>query len=131
MGAISGIHHVSMHCAAGEEYEKVLHFYCDVLGLTILREWEGGVMLEAGSTLLEIFPKGNGVYAMGAIRHFAFTVEDVDALASAVQAAGYEVLIAPKDVVIPSNPPLHARVAFCRGVLGEEIEFFCEQSVQT
>ena len=31
-----------------------------------------------------------------------------------------------KDIVIPSSPELHARMAFCYGPLGEEIEFFQE-----
>ena len=46
----------------------------------------------------------------------------------AVKAAGYEVFIEPKDIVIASNPPFPARIAFCRGPLGEEIEFFQEKN---
>ncbi len=30
----------------------------------------------------------------------------------------------PEDIVIRSTPELYARVAFCYGPLGEEIEFF-------
>ena len=44
-----------------------------------------------------------------------------------VQAAGYEVFLGPKELLIPSEPPLSARIAFCRGPLGEEIEFFRER----
>lgn len=34
-------------------------------------------------------------------------------------------VVAPKDIVISSQPPYPARIAFCKGPLGEEIEFFC------
>lgn len=127
MKLIQGIHHISMNCAKGAEYEKVLTFYRDILGLAVVREWDGGVMLNAGGTLLEIFPNDNYVREKGAIRHFAFAVSDADACAKAVTDAGYEVFIAPKDICIASEPPLPARIAFCRGPLGEEIEFFCEK----
>jgi len=61
------------------------------------------------------------------VRHFAFACDDPDAAAAAVRAAGYEVFIEPRDVVLPSEPPIRARVAFCRGPLDEEIEFFAEK----
>ena len=35
--------------------------------------------------------------------------------------------IEPKDIVIPSEPEYKARIAFGRGPLGEEIEFFQER----
>ena len=44
-----------------------------------------------------------------------------------VREAGYEVFIEPKDIVITSEPPFPARIAFCRGPLQEEIEFFQEK----
>lgn len=124
MALISGLHHISMNCEKGAEYEKVLAFYRDTLGLSVVREWCDGVMLAAGDVLLEIFTKGESIHQQGAIRHFAFAVANPDACAEAVKAAGYEVFVASKDVVIPSVPPLPARVAFCKGPLGEDIEFF-------
>lgn len=51
-------------------------------------------------------------------------VNDTDRCAAAVREAGYEVFIEPKDIVIPSKKPLSARIAFCFGPLGEQIEFF-------
>ena len=46
-----------------------------------------------------------------------------------VRAAGYEVFIEPNDIVIRSEPEFRARMAFCFGPLGEEIEFFHEQGL--
>ena len=33
----------------------------------------------------------------------------------------------PKDIEIQSDPRFPARIAFCHGPLGEDIEFFCEK----
>lgn len=124
---IHGIHHVSMKCCSAEEYAKMIHFYRDILGLPVRRSWASGIMLDTGNGLLEIFPDGDEPLEKGVIRHFAFTVDDPDACIEAVRKAGYEVLIEPKNIMIASKPEFPARIAFCRGPLGEEIEFFCEK----
>ena len=124
MGLVKGIHHVSMKCAGQQEFERTVHFYCDVIGLRRVKSWENGVMLNTGDGFVEIVSDGTTRPEQGCIRHFAFAADDVDACADAVSAAGYEILIEPKDIVLDSMP---ARIAFCRGPLGEEIEFFCER----
>ena len=68
-----------------------------------------------------------GIKTKGAIRHIAFATDDVDGVIEKVKSAGYEVFIEPKDIVIPSDPAYPARMAFCYGPLGEEIEFFQER----
>ena len=100
MALIKGIHHVALKCCSSEEYKNVAEFYGDILGLSVARKWDGGIMFDTG---------------------------DVDACVSAVRKAGYEVFIEPKDIEIQSDPRFPARIAFCRGPLGEEIEFFCEK----
>ncbi|MDO5575403.1 MAG: VOC family protein [bacterium] len=127
MGFIKGIHHVSMKCCGKDEYEKVLHFYRNVLGLTEIRSWDTGIMLDSGNGLIEIFTDGEERLAKGVIRHFAFAVTDVDACAKAVKEAGYQVFIEPRDIEMASKPVFQARIAFCVGPLGEEIEFFKER----
>ena len=126
---ITGIHHVSMKCGTPEAFARAKAFYMDVLGLSVRREWPSGIMLDTGCGLIEIFSNGLGIGQKGAVRHFALATEDVDGMAERVRTAGYEVFIEPNDLLIPSDPPFHARMAFCRGPLGEEIEFFCEQDV--
>ena len=125
---VRGIHHISMGCDTQEQYQKVRQFYCDVLGLRVCREWSNGMMLDAGAGLIEVFHNKKGVRAQGAIQHYALAVEDVDALAERVRAAGYEVFTGPKDIELDSRPPLPARIAFCYGPLGEEIELFREKN---
>jgi len=125
MSLVKGIHHVSMKCCSEEEYRKTVAFYRDILGLAVAREWQEGIMLDTGAGIIEIFNNGEEPLEKGTIRHFAFATDDVDACVGAVAAAGYEVFIAPKDIVISSQPSYPARIAFCKGPLGEEIEFFC------
>ncbi len=124
---ISGIHHVSLKCGTTEEFEKAKDFYLNVLGFAVVREWPEGIMIDSGSGLLEIFSNGPGVKSKGAVRHIAFGTDDVDGVIEKVKAAGYEVFIEPNDIVIRSDPPFPARMAFCLGPLGEELEFFQEK----
>ena len=124
---VKGIHHISMKCADRAVFEAAKRFYLDILGLTVKREWPEGVMLDTGAGLIEIFSSGESTRLRGALRHLALSVDDVDALAGRIAAAGYEVFTAPKDITIASDPPCHARIAFCVGPLGEEIELFCER----
>ncbi len=83
-------------------------------------------MIQASDTMLDIFCTGEGIRGKGSIRHIAFGTDDVDAMIEVVKDAGYDVLIEPNDIVIRSDPVHHARMAFCRGPLGEEIKFFCD-----
>lgn len=123
---ITGLHHISMKCSTEEEFAKAKEFYIGLLGFTVVRKWPEGIMLSCGNCQLEIFCNGKGVRELGAIRHMAFATDDVDCIAAKVKEAGYEVFIEPKDIVIKSEPEFHARMAFCFGPLGEQIEFFKE-----
>ena len=128
---IKGVHHIALKCMGVEAFEETVQFYRDVLGLRVVRAWgegEGsGIMLTTGDAMLEIFASGTDLPGQGAIRHFALATDDVDACVRAVEAAGYEVFIQPKDIVIASTPEFPARIAFCHGPVGEEFEFFQER----
>jgi len=131
MALTKGVHHVALKAKGVPAYEKMMHFYTELLGMPVVRTWGSGEDLGAmvaigGGSMMELFSNGPDEPGMGAIRHLAFAVEDVDACVKAVRDAGYEITIEPKDIVIASNPPLPARIAFCIGPVGEEIEFFCE-----
>lgn len=128
---INGIHHVALKCTGEEELSRTIAFYGEVLGLERVRSWgEGknfGIMFRAGSSLIEIFADGEERLEAGALRHIAFATADTDACAARVKAAGYDVFMQPNDIVIGSTPPFPARIAFCKGPVGEEIEFFQER----
>lgn len=125
---ITGIHHIALKAKGLKAFEKTIAFYHDLLGLPIVRTWGSGediaMMLDTGAGMLEIFANAPDTPGMGALRHLAFAVEDTDACIEAVRAAGYTVTIEPKDIVIASEPPYPARIAFCIGPVGEEVEFF-------
>ena len=127
---IHGIHHAALKCCGAEEFQRTIAFYRDVLGMAVRRTWgegeEAGAMLDTGSGLMEIFSNGKARLPQGAIRHIAFATDDVDACAAAVKQAGYTVFVEPKNIVIGSEPPYPARIAFCIGPVGEQIELFQE-----
>ena len=124
---VTGMHHISMKCGTKEEFDKAKDFYLNMLGFSVKREWPDGIMIDCGSVLLEIFCNGEGIKTKGAIRHAAYATDDVDGIIARVRSAGYKVFIEPNDIVIPSVPECRARMAFCIGPLGEEIEFFQEK----
>lgn len=128
---ITGLHHVSLKCASEREFQKTIEFYGDVLGLKVARRWgegeKSGIMFYAGSGIIEIFANAKYALGQGAVRHFALGTRDVDACAKAVRDAGYTVFVEPKDISIASTPAFPARIAFCTGPVGEEIEFFEEK----
>ena len=124
---IKGIHHISMKCGTPETFGKAKKFYLDILGFSAVREWPEGIMIDSGCGLLEIFCTGEGIRDRGALRHIAFATDDVDSIVEKVRKAGYEIFIEPNNIVIRSDPPFSARMAFCRGPMAEEIEFFQEK----
>ena len=125
---ITGVHHIALKARGVEAYEKTLAFYHDLLGLPIVRRWGTGENLAAfvdtGAGYLEIFSNAPDELGEGALRHLALTVENTDACIEAVRAAGYAITMEPKDLVIPSEPPVCARIGFCEGPVGEAVEFF-------
>lgn len=127
MSLIKGIHHIALKCYGETEYKKTLDFYENVLQLTKVRQWSAGTMLDTGSGLMEIFNNAEDQLPQGVVRHFALATDNVDACVKAVQGAGYEVFNGPKDIVIAAEVPFPARIAFCKGPIGEEIEFFQER----
>lgn len=128
---IKGTHHVALKCNNPEEFEKVVDFYHNVLGLEIVRRWGEGekaaIMFSTGDSLLEIFAVGKAADCTGSVNHFALATDDVDACVETVRTYGCAITVEPKDIVIASVPPVYARIAFCVGPINEEIEFFCEK----
>ena len=127
MALVKGVHHVCMKCVTEEQFDKVQYFYGIVLGVNEVRRWAAGVMYDLGGSLLEVFSNGAEALPQGVWQHIALATDDVDACVKAVREAGYAITMEPTDIVIASEPPLPARIAFCIGPMGEEIEFFCEK----
>lgn len=127
---INGVHHVSIKYENEEMFQEALNFYCGILGMTVKVRWGEGeksaVMLNAGSGIVELFATGRVAGTTGAVNHLALATDKVDECIEAVRNAGYEITIEPKDVNLGGVLP--ARVAFCIGPGGEEIEFFHDKT---
>lgn len=69
MALIKGIHHVALKCCSSEEYKNVAEFYGDILGLSVARKWDGGIMFDTGDGIIEVFEDGESPLPQGNIRH--------------------------------------------------------------
>jgi len=118
------IHHIALRTTP-EKYPEVRRFYLDTLGLTLVREWDGGHMFGAGNAIIEVL-EGQAAEPNGEWMHLAFTSSDPDADIEKVREAGYTIKEEPFDITIKSNPELPIRIAFCYGPMGEIVEFFKE-----
>ena len=123
---VTGIHHVAIKACGVEDYNKTIDFYHNILGMPIFKEWgegtESGALVDTGAGMMEIFANGEDYPGQGSMRHIAFEVDDVDSYTEAARKAGYEITMEPTDIVIAGDYP--ARIAFCIGPVGEEVEFF-------
>ena len=131
MALTKGVHHIAIKANGVEAFEKLMHFYTQILGMPIVRTWGEGANAAAmvdigGGSVMELFANAPDELPQGAIRHIALATDDVDACVKAVREAGYQITMEPNDIVIGSVPPLPARIAFCIGPCGEEIEFFAD-----
>lgn len=126
---LQGIHHLALRCQGVEQFDKAITFYTELLGLPLVRTWANGdnrcAMVDTGAGMLELFSNGTGM-AGDIFPHLAFKTDNTDHCIQTVRAAGYEIIMEPKDIVIGSTPPYPARIGFCRGPAGEELEFFQE-----
>ena len=132
---IRGFHHIALRAS---DFEKSVDFYTQALELRICAAWGGPgerkLMLDLGDGgRIELFEGGtqpaveNGA-EYGSWFHLALRSNDVDrAFARAIEAGARE-KIAPKDVVLASEPPIPARLAFVYGPSGEVIEFFDQKA---
>jgi catechol 2,3-dioxygenase-like lactoylglutathione lyase family enzyme len=89
------------------DFDEALRFYRDALGLSVVEEWDGGVVLDAGRATLELLSSEHaelidrievGERSAGPVR-LALEVDDSEATAQALTDAGAKLLGGP--VVTP------------------------------
>jgi glyoxylase I family protein len=120
-------HHVAMKV---KDFDGVVRFYVQGLGFRETKRWGEGdgraVMLDCGDgSCIEVFAGGAaGSVPEGAWLHYALSVKNCDASLAAALAAGAVQTMPPTTLDVPSTPaPFRVRIAFCRGLGGETIEF--------
>ncbi len=125
-----GIHHVAMTV---RDLDVSVRFYTGVLGFSQTASWgEGdarGVLLDTGDgACFEIFAGGGEPeLPEGAFAHLALRTADCRAVFARVETAGMRIVSPPRDIVIPSEPPMLVTIAFFKGPDSEVIELFEER----
>ncbi|MBR2021794.1 MAG: VOC family protein [Clostridia bacterium] len=125
-------HHVALQTS---DFEKSLKFYTEGLGFEVYRTFVASsgknvALLDIGEgSYFEIFSDGEKNddkrdYA-GRYFHLALKVNDAKAAyARALEYGAEEMGKAPREMSLPSNPPLPVVIGFVKGPDGEEIELF-------
>lgn len=125
---IDGVHHIALKPTV-EQYEKTVEFYTQLLGFEVKRSWGDPqhpcMMVSCGdNSCMEILNGEAAAVPTGSLNHLAFATTKVDELVERVRQAGYEITVEPKDLELAGSP---IRIAFCRGPMGETLEFFWEK----
>lgn len=122
-----GFHHLAIKVA---DFDGAVKFYTEGLGFVAAARWGEGdgraILLDTGDgNYFELFAGGKpSAGEVGPMVHVALRSDNVDAAIARAKAAGAVVTMEPKDVDIPSTPPLPVRIAFCKAPGGEVLEFF-------
>lgn len=131
MRLIKGLHHAALRCMGEAEMNRTVSFYCDILGMRLVRNWGSGrysvCMIDTGAGLLELFADAETGRRPGQVDHIALATNDVDVCVRICREQGLLVLQEPGSLVLPCEEPFSIRIAFVIGMAGEIIEFFCEQ----
>lgn len=119
---IKGFAHIALYTA---KFDETVEFYKTVFHGESMGCFETdvrGCWLKIGNDILEIFESDE--YVEGGFKHFAIACDDIDELYEEALAKGAEEHIRPKDISLELNETLKARIAFVKGVNGEQIELF-------
>lgn len=123
---IKGFAHVALYTA---KFDETIEFYKNVFNVESLGCFETnvrGCWLKIGDDILEIFESNE--YQEGGLKHFAIACDDVDELFHHALHKGATAHVYPKNICLHLNKEVNARIAFIKGVNGEQIELFEEKS---
>jgi len=121
-----GFDHISI---STQKMEETLHFYCDILGMTIATETMIGerrlFQLDIGDGMrVEVSdptPEAKEAVATPVpIHHMGLVTDDLTGAVERVRGAGYPITVEPRHT---APGPIQATIAFVKGPNGESIEF--------
>jgi glyoxylase I family protein len=125
---IQGFHHASITV---KDFDATVDLYTRGFGFKKGISWSmndnrRAIMLEIGNGgFLEVFSSASDTsQPAGLFAHIALASDNCDLDFQTAVAAGAGIEKEPTSVIIPSDPPTSVRIAFCKGLDGESIEFF-------
>ena len=120
-----GFHHVSI---TTRKMEETLHFYCDVVGMSIEKETMignrqlfqlnigDGMLVEISDPTPELLEAASAPIPLN---HIGFATDDLIGTVECVRSAGYPIASEPHAI---SSGSIQANIAFVKGPNGESIE---------
>ncbi|MDD3625996.1 MAG: VOC family protein [bacterium] len=125
---ISGLHHISIKTTNLQESIK---FYTELLGLKLKYDWADdsgkAVLIDSGDgNYIELWFEEKSRSTESVLAHFALRVNSIESLVKRLRENNIEITMDVRGITIPSEKPLKAKIAFCKGPSGESIEFFEE-----
>ncbi|MCQ2521780.1 MAG: VOC family protein [Lachnospiraceae bacterium] len=121
---IKGFAHVALYT---EQFEKTITFYKEAFGAEELGYFttdRRGAWLGIGDSILEIFESER--MPEGSFKHIALSCDNVDETYSKALLHGATKHVEPKNIELSLYEPRSLRIAFVKGINGEQIEF-CEE----
>lgn len=119
-----GLAHVALYTNL---FEETIQFYEDSFeakNLGTFKTSVRGCWLAIGNDILEIFE--GDTYCEGGFKHIAIACDDVEELFNKALGKGAEPHIYPKEVTLTLEKTVNAKIAFVKGINGEQIELFEE-----
>ncbi len=122
-----GFHHIAIKVF---DFDATVKFYTEGLGFTKGISWKDGdnraILLDSGNgNFIEIFEGGTQEEKPeGSYTHLALVSDNCDFDLDEAVKAGATLTMAATDIDIQSELITKVRVAFCKGLNGEVIEFF-------
>lgn len=119
---IKGFAHAALYT---DLFEETIRFYENVFDAQNLGNFETdkrGCWLAIGNDILEIFEEDK--YCEGGFKHIAIECDNVDGLFDKALSNGASAHVYPKNIALDLKEKVNARIAFIKGINGEQIELF-------
>lgn len=119
---IKGIAHVGLYT---DKFDETIEFYKNALDakeLGIFATDKRGTWLQIGDFILEIF-ESIPMPSEGTFKHIALLCDDVEESYEKAIANGAISHMEPKNICLELNEKQEMRIAFVKGINGEQIEF--------
>lgn len=119
---IKGFAHTALYTT---KFKETINFYKEIFDakeMGYFKTKTDACWLSVGDDILEIFNEES--LGDGAFKHIAIECDNVDNLFEKALKCGAAPHVYPKDIVLALNEKVEARIAFIKGINGEQIELF-------